>query len=252
MKKLFFIPIFFLAACNSSPNADSTAGNDPNTPLLNEQIAVGQEAEEKCDPMDAFVPKGWKIIKKAQGDLNKDGRIDVAFVVQNTDPKNVVKDEYMELDSNHRQLFILFATDQDNCYRLNTQSSTFILAHTEANMDDPFSGMEIKNGTLRFQFTEFYNMGSWYNTQYSYIWRFQDDAFKLIGANVNEFHRASGEAKDVSVNFSTGKYSITSYNMFDENVKEVENWKQLKSKTLQTFKSFPKPWSWKVNDDIYL
>jgi hypothetical protein len=244
----------FFVACQEQAPTDPAADN-PNEGTENANNHADEqpsEETEECGKKEEFIPAGWKILKETKGDLNKDGKADLVLVIQNTDPKKIEKDEYFTLDTNPRTLLILFAQETAGCYSLNTESKTFILAHEQANMEDPFSEVEIKNGTLHIQFVQFANAGGWDAGNNTYVWRYQDGAFKLIGANTSDYHRASGEAHDVSVNFSTGKYSITHYNMFDESVEEEEVWKKLKDKTLQTFKTFPLPYSWKVNEDIYL
>lgn len=245
-----FLLVFYFTACNESASNESPEATSETTETATETEAEVQE--QTCARKSDYVPEGWKIVKETKGDLNKDGKPDLVLVIQSTDPKKIEKDEYFTVDSNPRTLLILFATDDEACYELNTESRTFILPHTDMNMEDPFSEVEIKNGTLRLKFVQFANAGSWESGAYTYVWRHQDGDFKLIGANSSEYHRASGEAYDVSVNFSTGKYSLKSYNMFDEEVEEKEEWKQLKNKSLQTFKTFPLPWSWKVNEDIYI
>lgn len=248
-KYLFASTLILMASCGEAPK-DEQSEDTPSNETSGEEVAETSEELEECFPKSDFVPEGWKIIAEEKGDLNKDGKPDLVLVIQNTDSKNVIKDEFSEIDSNPRTLLILFAGDEKNCYTLNTESKTFIIAHTLSNMEDPFEGIEISKGTLRTKFIQFATIGTWFTSNHTYVWRFQDDEFKLIGASSTEFHRGSGEASDVSVNFSTGKYSLKSYNMFDEEVEETEEWKTLKNKTLKTFASFKEPWSWNINDDI--
>ena len=40
-----------------------------------------------------FFDKNWKIISKAEGDLNNDGEKDFALVIENTGKNNFVKNE---------------------------------------------------------------------------------------------------------------------------------------------------------------
>ena len=205
---------------------------------------------EVCNDVKSFVPEGWEIVNQEKGDLNKDGISDVALVIQETDSEKIEKIDGITLDSNPRELIILFGKAQKDCFELNTKSETFIVAHEDEIMEDPFDGIEIKNGTLRITFKIFYSMGSWVSANYGYIWRFQDDTFKLIGANSSEFSRADGEAEAISINFSTNKYSTTTYNMFDEDQEEVVKWNKLDLKELKTFESFKAPWTWTINSEL--
>ena len=258
MRYLILFTLVFLASCGDSTKVEELEEKieelENNLDQVNESPDTKEEAV--CNALNDFIPEGWKILKKVNGDLNKDGLDDYAIVLQGTDKSNMQSDEYMEIDSNPRELVILFGKEKANCYDLAVRSSTFIPAHEEMHMDDPFEEMAITNGTLHLDYRIWYSMGSWYTSTYTYIWRFQDDDFKLIGANSSEFHRASGEATDVSINFSTNKCSITKYNMFesDEEVEyeTSEEWKDLNLKELKTFKTFQKPWSWEVIEGVYI
>lgn len=257
MKRILFFPIICLliASCSSVPEKKTT----DNASLESGSEAPKTENEEvNCSKLNSFVPKGWKIIENEKGDLNKDGISDVALVLQKTDPSLIEKMEYGTIDRNPRSLIILFGTSKNDCFELILRNNTFILANDNEGMEDPFENADIgkniyiKNGTLTLNFKEFHTAGSWMTGQYTYIWRFQDGSFKLIGAESNSFHRANGEATDLSVNFSTRKYSVTTYNMFDESVEEVETWKKLELKELVTFETFEAPWTLTINSDIYL
>ncbi|MFT5779444.1 MAG: hypothetical protein ACI837_002402 [Crocinitomicaceae bacterium] len=249
MKYLLVLPAFFFFACGDSTKIDDVVEKSDQ---LENVVSPKEEAEEICETLDSFVPKGWMILKKVEGDLNKDKIKDLVLVLMNTDEANVFSDEFSEIDSNPRDLLILFGIDKANCYRLMTKSSSFILAHEESSMDDPFEDIEISKGTLKLNFRSWYNMGSWLSSTYTYVWRFQDGDFKLIGANSSEFHRSTGDAVDVSVNFSTHKYSYSTSNMFDESVPEETNWKTFKMKELKTFSTFTEPWTFTLNDEVYL
>lgn len=235
-----------VVACSEKTEQTATAPESQDS--TNE--ADAKIETEECTSLESFIPEVWEVLKKAKGDLNKDGFDDVAMVIQNTDPRKYSGVVPMRINSNDRKLIILFGQKKAGCYTLNTKSETFILMHEQENMDDPFEDMTISKGTLKISFKEFYNMGSWSSGNYSYIWRFQDGEFKLIGANTLNYHRGSGDATETSVNFSTNKYSLKTFNIADEEVEEVETWKTVKLKELKTFSTFKKPWTWSINEDL--
>lgn len=247
-----FLLTWLAFGLNSCSSTQDDSVNETDTERSVEPSEVSTEAPEVCEDVNSFVPEGWKIVKKVTGDLNKDGFADATLVIQKTDASKIQKTNGGTMDTNPRTLMVLFGAGKKDCYALNMKSESFIVAHDDEYMEDPFEDIEIKNGSLKISFTNFRSMGSWETSQYAYIWRYQDGSFKLIGANESTFHRADGDARDVSVNFSTKKYSITTYNMFDEEVAEEVVWKKLDSKDLKTFESFKAPWTWKVNTDIYL
>lgn len=222
------------------------------TPLVEDQkeSAVEEDVVE-CQTKKDFVDEGWLIVSEAKGDLNKDGIEDLAMVIQDDDPSLIEKDEYMQCDHNPRTLIILFGTE-DKCYSLAERSTTFIPTHEDMFMADPFDNMEIKNGTLRFGFVQFATMGTWETTSYQYIWRYQEGAFRLIGASSSFYHRATGDASDVSINFSTKKYSVTNYIKFEEDEQKETTWHTFSLKELKTFATFTNPMGWEMVDGIYI
>jgi hypothetical protein len=68
--------------------------------LLQAQVLAEGATLNTKDPLD-FVPKGYVVFEKIEGDLNKDGQSDTVIVVKGTDKRNVIVDEYRgELDRN--------------------------------------------------------------------------------------------------------------------------------------------------------
>lgn len=244
------LPFALLLFACGEKTEETTAGKDGEvvTTEAGEEMAAQEEA---CNSLESFIPEGWDVRKKVKGDLNKDGIEDVAMVLQSTDLRLFMGEEPMRINANPNKLIILFGQKKKGCFTLNVKSETFILKHDQENMDDPFEDISISKGTLKISFTEFYNMGGSDSGSYSYLWRFQEGEFKLIGANSTVHNRMSGDGVEASVNFSTNKYSLTSFNIADEEVEEVKTWKKLNLKELKTFSTFKQPWSWKINEDLY-
>ncbi len=77
--------------------------------------------------------------------------------------------------------------------------------------------LSIQKGVLKIHLHYWLSCGSWYVTNHTYTFRYQDRAFKLIGYDVDDFHRASGDITARSINFMTGKVkSTTGENEFAE------------------------------------
>jgi hypothetical protein len=184
-----------------------------------------------------FLPAGWKIIDSAQGDLNKDSLPDQAFIIENTDRKNFVKNDGMggdTLNVNPRILLVLFKEKTTDNYRLVGQNNAFIPPPNDTLspcLVDPLAeteGITIKNGVLGLHFQYWLSCGSWFTSNHDYLFRYQNKQFELIGFNSMEFHRASGEMSEYSINFSTKKLSHTEGgNMFEETItKPKTTWKK--------------------------
>lgn len=189
-----------------------------------------------------FIPFGWKKIYQVSGDLNKDLIVDEALIIENTNPKNLIKNDGMGsniLNVNPRMLLVLFK-EKDNTYKLVVKNTKFIPTENDAEstcLTDPLSetnGIEIKKGVLVISYQYFMSCGSWSVTTVDYTFRFQNQKFELIGFDSRDFHRASGEKSQSSLNFSTKKMSITTAgNMFeDEKDKPKTKWKNFKLESL--------------------
>jgi len=127
--------------------------------------------KKEGESLEDFVPRNWRIIDIANGDLNADNIDDAALVIQEMDPKNILINDGMgidTLDSNPRMLLILFKDTLSNTYRLKDISKTFILNHYSPTMDDPFDGIAISNNILRIGFHFWFSAGSWFQSSMEY------------------------------------------------------------------------------------
>lgn len=172
-----------------------------------------------------FIPKGWKVIAHAEGDLNRDGISDAAIVIENTDPDNFRYHNGLGADTlnlNPRTLMVFFK--ERSGYRLVSQNNKgFVPTANDAKspcLADPLlqdGDIGIKNGLLGIYFQYWLSCGSWLVNNATYKFRYQHRAMELIGFEHTEYHRASGEVQNTSINYSTKKKSITTGdNMFDD------------------------------------
>ncbi|WP_316802459.1 hypothetical protein [Pedobacter nototheniae] len=187
-----------------------------------------------------FVPAGWKIIYNAKGDLNKDLLPDEALIIENTNPKNIIKNDEMgsnTLNTNPRKLLVLFKSKAG--YALVAENSSFIPAESSLEsrcLEDPLSetgAIFITKGLLSLSFQYFFSCGSWEVINNDYTFRYQNNQMELIGADNRSYHRASGEKDETSSNFSTFKQSnTTGGNMFGKKDSPKTKWLQLKRRKL--------------------
>ncbi|GGF16582.1 hypothetical protein [Flavobacterium limi] len=199
-----------------------------------------------------FIPIDWKLLASAKGDLNNDKNDDIAFIIQYKDSVSIEKIEFDEKETvvtQPRILILAFFNPIQKKYEVIEQSNSFILNHDDPNMSEPFQNIEIKKGILRIDFQIFMNAGSWSMSNNSYVFRYQQNEFKLIGADYNYLHRGSGETENRSYNFSTKKVKIST----DDNSgsKEKTLLRPFKYDKLKTFKTFI-PFTWEIEKDFYL
>jgi hypothetical protein len=159
---------------------------------------------------EGFVPPGWRLEAQAKGDLNGDGKADLAFVLHDTDPKNVVANPeglgVDSLDTNPRILAVAFARAAG--YELALENHALIPRRTDPVLEDPFDGvaaggLEIARGTLRLRLGVFASAGSWSMSTIATTFRWQNGRFELIGYDRTETNRGSGEIEGLSINYLT-------------------------------------------------
>jgi hypothetical protein len=208
---------------------------------------------EKGNDDSAFIPKGWKLLKTAVGDLNRDGVADLAFVIQSKDSAKLVKsayDSYDTVKTQPRMLVIAFYNSVEKNYKLEIQNSTFILNHDNPYRDDPFDDLSISNGVLSIDFHLWFSWGTYEMSRSSYKFRYQNYTFELIEADSYSLHRANGDTESRSYNFVTGRVKTSIGNMSGET--QNPSWRKFQVGELKTFGTFKVPYTFEVEKSYYL
>jgi hypothetical protein len=193
-------------------------------------VAQGPSAE-------AFAPAGWRVEFKIAGDLNKDGIDDLALVIRQNDPKNVLTNTGLgvsKLDTNPRILAVVFGKAGGG-YTLVLENHTLIPRTTEPNLDDYLAeggGIAIKRGTLQVTLHLFSSAGGWGAGNRTFTFRFQTGRFALIGYDATTVQRNTGKTNDVSVNYLTGKMKLATGSI--ENDKTKVRWRTLPKRPFMT------------------
>lgn len=165
---------------------------------------------------EGFVPPGWTLEAKVEGDLNGDGKADLALVLHATDPKAVVANPEGlgedPLDTNPRILAVAFA--KAGGYELVLENHALIPRRTDPVLDDPFDGtatggLEVARGTLRLRLGVFASAGSWGVSNMTWTFRWQNGRFEMIGYDRTNADRGSGETNDISINYLTRRVKRT-------------------------------------------
>lgn len=165
--------------------------------ILYTTILFGQTKQGK-EPSD-FLPEGYVIVERINGDLNKDRLVDCILIIKGTDKSKIIKDEYRgELERNRRGIIILFnkkghyelAVKNYDCFSSENEDGGVYFA--------PELSIEIKKGNLNILYGHG-RYGSW-----SYTFRFQNYDFELTGYDLRD-NRSPIVNKTVSINFLTKK-----------------------------------------------
>ena len=204
--------------------------------LIYSTYIFGENFPQKAKTINDFIPKGWKKILTANGDLNKDKLEDTVIVIEKEDKKNIKKNDGFgseELNLNPRILLVLFK-QKDGTYILASKNDKgFIKSEGNDNnpaLMDTLDDIIIKNNVLKIVFNYFMSAGSWWTSTNVYIFRFQNNVFELIGYESNAYMRNTGEEEGTSINFSTNKAKITTGgNIFEEKENNPKDeWRYLK------------------------
>lgn len=200
-----------LGLCSGARDANNDEESKFKFPGSKDYPALPPSGRKPAD----FVSKQWSIIAKAQGDLNNDGIADLALAVQAAYPRFLQKNTNLgsdPFDTNPRRLIVLFRS-ADGGYRL-AACNNFVLGMPEfPTIEPPFQSLAIKGGAVVIEDQIFMSAGSWSVTSYAYRFRYNGSKFEMIGADVTDSSRASGESNGKSFNFLTHKKKITTSSM---------------------------------------
>jgi len=156
--------------------------------VLTQETSLQNFPEKSVSP-EAWVPKNWKLIAFAEGDLNGDKVLDRAIVIQKQSKKN-----------KQRKLIVLF--QEKNFWTLAGTSSQVILSPSSGGRaGDPFSGISIKGGILFIEHQGGTNL-LW---KYVHKYQFRKNGFYLIGKVNQEIDVHSKKTLEVHTNLLTGE-----------------------------------------------
>jgi len=153
--------------------------------------------------IEAFVPAGWKILQRADGDLDGDGRPDAAFVLENSQQPDPGFGDEEEGWQTFWPRIVAVVLAEGEGYRLQSSNARFVPAWTQSNFDDVMEdgSLSIAQGVLSVRFRQFASAGSWWAGQTTFKFRLQADEMALIGMDRESMHRASMEYSNLSMNF---------------------------------------------------
>jgi hypothetical protein len=199
LKQTFYLLTFFLLVnCGqtkpgekTNPDSDTTTSNNNTTDQQNLKV------EQKQNPTD-FLPKGYVVFEKINGDFNKDGSDDCVLIIKGTDKNQIIEDEYSEqLDRNRRGIIVLL--NKNGHYELAVKNYDCFSSECEDGgvYFPPMLSVEIKNGNLFVHYAHG-RFGYW-----RYNFRYQNSDFELIG-----YESSYGGAivnRETSINFLSKK-----------------------------------------------
>jgi len=189
-----------------------------------------------------FVPTGWTLESSATGDLDGDGKPDLAFALHMTDPANVLENKGgfcgETLDTNPRILAVALARPGGG-YRLVVQNHSLVPRRDNACAEDWFDsegvsggGLAIARGNVVVTLGRFMSAGGWGMGSTVFTLRWRENALRLIGFDVRNTQRNSGETSSLSINYLTRKVR-TGHGSIESDAEKIR-WSRLPGAGLPT------------------
>jgi hypothetical protein len=181
--------------------------------------------------MEAFVPQGWMVNEDATGDLNGDGRPDLALIVEGPEKRlenlncgadrqkvtglyradqdyvdGAVRINGVEMNESYPRILLILMARKEGGYRLALRNNTIILRENEGGMFDPVTldSLDIRRGSL---FLGYYAGTAW-RWGITAQFRLRDGKWRLIGFNRSHDHTMSKAETYYDFNLLTGRLHI--------------------------------------------
>lgn len=208
-------------------------------PLVLTLIATPSAASEPGSGMlvreahsaQGFVPTGWAIERRVQGDLDGKGRADLVLVIRMRERANLVANEGLGepvIDTNPRVVLVALAKPGGG-YRVVAEGHGLIPRREVGAMADFFAAEEselaIAQRVLRISLHRFMTAGGWDMGNHRFRFRWQDGVMRLIGFDYDNVQRNTGCTSSVSVNYLTGRMRVASGRVDDE--REQVGWSRI-------------------------
>ena len=140
------------------------------------------------------IPKGYKELKRVEGDLNKDGNKELV----------IAYDTGVEGDFGTEREICVYKKSGDKWNLWHKVSGIILPSQHGGIMGDPFMDIYIKNGCIVVQNSG----GSADKWDYVHTYRYQNNNWYLIGATIN-YYRYPSFFEEYDYNVSTGKINVS-------------------------------------------
>jgi hypothetical protein len=153
---------------------------------------------------EGFVPAGWVVEKKLSQDFDGDGHEDVVLLLRMHESGSPLGKGANHPDANNMNPRLIAGALRDvKGYRLSFTNHALIPRPTSPEQDDPLDKLELDNHGFIIGLRFWTSMGSWWTSTVRFHFRFEKKCFRLIGFDRSEFHRASHESNNFSLNYLT-------------------------------------------------
>ncbi|MBN8940651.1 MAG: hypothetical protein J0H01_14225 [Rhizobiales bacterium] len=189
---------------------------------------------------EGFVPPGWRLEQSRRGDLTGDGIEDVAFVLRQVEPANILANPGLgarRFDTNPRILVVAFGRADHSGFDLALRNTTLIPRRENPTLEDPLANdaIAIASGALRIRLRLASSAGSWETASTTYTFQHRDGELRMVGYDRSTTMRNTGETKAISINYLTGRVKRTTGRIESDEV--ATRWSALRNRSLPTIES---------------
>lgn len=195
---------------------------------------------------EGFAPRGWRVETRLAGDLDGDRRPDLVLLLRGDDPDCRVANPgglgVDRLDTNPRILMVALAQAAGG-YRLAARNGRLIPRNTEPVVADPIEeegGLTLARGRIALRLGYFASAGGWGMRNSTFRFRMREGRVELIGYDDVQTRRNTGQVRQASLNYLTGKAKITDGRMDSD--RERVQWRTLPRKPPWTLGDLPEAW----------
>ena len=201
-------------------------------------VADAQSLKSSGRSAQEIVPQGWEI-NEATGDINKDGITDLMVIATPNFRENIQVRESDGYEYNYNQpVLAVYWGTADGQYKLYKKYAEIIPHQTDEFVFWDVSLSISEKGVITIGTSTFASAGSWSNNSDTFVFRWQQGDFYLIGYETQSMARNTGEDETISYNFLTHKKQVVTSNAFDENIPKRKKWTKIPAKPLKRLGSF--------------
>ena len=183
-----------------------------------------------------LVPEGWEDVTEVRGDLNKDGIADLVVMATPNNPEHMNPESDYATNYNVPIVGIYWG-QRDGSYKLYQQYDSIMSDNSEYIYVDNSVKVTDK-GVLQFDSSIFATAGTSENSSDTYLYRYQDGDFYLIGHQYVSHSRYSGDYEEVSINYLTHKKKITTGSVLRDGPADQVRWEKIPREPLKRLGSF--------------
>ena len=158
---------------------------------------AAQNPSPTVAPRAALIPAGWQVEAEATGDLDADGRLDLALVLVGEGIDLSIEDKTLV---GPRRLLIAFGAEGG--FERVISNNQFIPRADDPDMEDVFDGLAITDGNLVLDLRLFAFAGGWSMWRKSFTFHWKDDAFALALFDWTDVNRGTGELTITTVDYA--------------------------------------------------